>query len=183
MKIGRQVNGEDVPAFEREGYQVQEFANGVRCLLVRSSTDPIGLLVHLLGKARGPVAFLYVLLLSRRGRNPQGRHESPYVSVSEAIDFLRRFGDFLSGDGRHELWIHCPDEFEIVYDHHERIWIYGDLELLESWATEAGIPPEPLEPIPVPHSHHYHAEFDDEEDAVMAYWEWRTTPLRERDGE
>ncbi|HSI72403.1 MAG TPA: hypothetical protein VK934_04440 [Fimbriimonas sp.] len=183
MKIGRLENYEDVPAFARDGYELHDFQNGRRSVLVRCALDPIGFLSHVLNKAQGPVSLLYVLLLSRKDENALGRYQSPYIDVAEALHFLQRFREFLMSDARHELWIHSPESLDVVYDRHERIWIYGDIDSIVGWVEGAGIPKEPLEPIPVPHSHHYHAEFDDDEDKVLGYWEWQRTPLRDADGE
>lgn len=183
MKIGRTVSGKEVPAFERDGYELHEFDNGTWCVLVRCTSDPIGFLLHLLKKGGESVGLLYVLLLSRKGSNQVGRHQSPFVSRAEAAEFLHRFGDFLQGDGRHEFWMHMPDVVDVVYDHHERIWLYGDLDSIVGWVEEFGIGNWPLEAIPVPHMHRYHPAFDAQEDAVMAYWEWNTTPLQPGDGE
>jgi hypothetical protein len=183
VKIGRIEDGEDIPAFERDAYVVHEFTNGRKCVLVRCRSDPVGLLLHLLARAKDPIGLLYVLLVPRKGKNPAGRHQSPSITVADAVEFLRRFGEFLRSDGRHELWIHCPDYLDMVYDHHERIWLYGDIDSTALLVEGFGIQHKPLEPIPVPHSHHYHERFDDMEDEIMTYWDWHTTALHEGDGE
>jgi hypothetical protein len=128
------------------------------------------------------VALLYVLVLSRKAQHEVGRYQSAWVNGDEAEAFIRRFGLFLQADGRHEFWIFCPNHFQLIYDRHERIWIYGDLDSIVQQVREAGIPELPIEPIPAPHTHHYHAEFDPDEEAVMSYWEWTRTPLRDSDG-
>jgi hypothetical protein len=35
--------------------------------------------------------------------------------------------------------------------------------------------------IPVPHSHHFHEELDDDEKAILEYWEWGLAQLQETD--
>ncbi len=182
IKIGRFDGSGQVPAFTRDAFERKRFHDGSECIVARSVSDPVGLLIRFLATFHGSVEILYVLLISRSGRNAVGRHQSPTIDVSQAITFLQQFGNFLMGDGRHELWIYSPSYFNIVYDHHERIWLYGDVAAIESWLIENGIPKEPLEAIPVPHSHHYHPEYDESEDEVMAIWNWTTTELQDGDG-
>lgn len=90
-----------------------------------------------------------------------------------------RFGAFLEQDGRHHVWLASPENM-LVYDRHQCIYAYGDLDAYERVLRARGFRPGQAE-LPVPHTHHYHAQFDDAEDEVMAYWAWRHSPLRDGD--
>ncbi len=46
----------------------------------------------------------------------------------------------------------------------------------ESILTPNGLRAGTLQ-LPVPHSHHYHSEFDHAEEELMAYWPWQHSPL------
>jgi hypothetical protein len=129
----------------------------------------------------GGCAVLYVLLVARLGKREPGRYQSPApLRLEEAEEFLERFQEFFECDGRHHVWLASRNGAVLVYDHHQWIYAYGDLDAYERVARERGLTPGKLE-LPVPHSHHYHAAFDDEEDAVIGYWEWTGTPLCDGD--
>jgi hypothetical protein len=135
----------------------------------------------LVGRLPGPFQLLYVLHTTRTGA-ALGRYESPELSAAAVDDFVTTFGGFLCQDARHDVWVRSPDDdATIVWDRHNLIYAYGPLEPFESvlrhFGVRSGAPP----PIPDPHVHHYHREWDPGEDAVLHACDWCITPLQEPD--
>jgi hypothetical protein len=127
-----------------------------------------------------PIQFLYVLHTSR-GEGPLGRYQSPPLSRSEADDFLKRFSAFLVGDGRHDLWIRSATSGDfIVWDRHNDVYVYGDLEAASGRLAEMGFAPGAV-PAIGRHQHHYRAEFDADARAILQVWAWRRTALQLKD--
>ncbi|HEY2375205.1 MAG TPA: hypothetical protein VGH98_04465 [Gemmatimonadaceae bacterium] len=127
-----------------------------------------------------PHKLLYVLHTTRTDAE-LGRYESPWLESGELSAFLNRFGDFVSQDSRHDLWVLCDaGGGTIVWDRHDLMYAYGPLErytmLLESGGFREGWPT-----IPASHAHLYNAEWDDAERALLAHYEWRRTKLRPDD--
>lgn len=70
---------------------------------------------------------------------------------------------------------------QLVYDNHNLIYSYGnDSEVLSLLKTKGFL--EGIVSIPSPHQHCYNAEFDDSEDKIAAYYEWKVLPLKTSDG-
>jgi hypothetical protein len=129
----------------------------------------------------GPFQLLYVLHTTRTDA-ALGRYESPVLNVEAVEAFLDRFARFLSEDSRHDLWIRSHgDDATIIFDRHNLIYAYGPLDAFESrlrhLGVRAGSPPS----IPDPHVHHYHAERDGDERAVLQAFDWVVKPLLESD--
>jgi hypothetical protein len=100
----------------------------------------------------------------------------------EIEEFLHRFGTFLNEDARHDLWLRSRQEnATIVLDRHNLIYAYGPLDVFERVLVTAGVQRGALPHAPDPHVHHYHAEFDDSERAVLLALQWKVTPLHESD--
>ncbi len=64
----------------------------------------------------------------------------------------------------------------IIYDNHEIIYAYGDLDKLKNSLIKKGFIEGVFE-IPCPHSHHFNKEFDCLEERLFDYWEWMFFPL------
>jgi hypothetical protein len=67
-----------------------------------------------------------------------------------------------------------------VFDRHNIIYAYGDLEAFERVADAHGMTRKQFS-IPVPHWHAYHAEYDAIEHRLLKRWEWIYSPLRPQD--
>jgi hypothetical protein len=124
---------------------------------------------------------LYVLVVSRSGHT-EGRYQVPEpLSYEELELILYTFREFFEQDGRHHLWVSsASDEGFFVFDNHNVIYAYGDLDAYEAHLESAGFGQGTLD-MPVPHSHHYHFQFDDAEDEVIGYWQWKKFPLQPQD--
>ncbi|MBU8976384.1 hypothetical protein JI752_009565 [Lysobacter sp. MMG2] len=127
-----------------------------------------------------PYYLLYVLH-TPRGEAEAGRYQSPALSLCDINEFLTRFVPFLSADARFDLWAHSPgSEGTLVWDRHNQLFGYGPVDRFSSKLTSLGFfdgTPE----VPVPHQHHYRAEFDSLAKEVMTAFEWSYSPLRPED--
>ena len=150
-------------------------------LRIGARSGEVPLLLSLCHNCSGPFGILYVLLVSRRGHEP-GRYQAPEPVSLEALEqFLLGFREYLEQDGRHHLWIRSmKDETQFVYDNHGLIYAYGPLDRIERQLADRGFSPGSTE-IPCPHSHHYHVEFDEDEDRLVRYWNWLHFPLQPTD--
>ncbi len=138
------------------------------------------LLRQLVLAARPPFFLLYVLH-TPRGEGEPGRYQSPKITRGDADAFLARFGAFLAQDGRHDLWLHSPaDRMTAVWDRHNLLHVRGDTEWAASFLRSLGFR-EGEAQIPAPHSHNYHARFDDDAAGVLEFFDWSYGELRPQD--
>lgn len=119
----------------------------------------------------GPYYILYVLLVSHADRSP-GRYQSPLFDSHEDLQlFLYTFQEFFENDGRHHVWISTPEAGTLVYDQHDVIFAYGDLDLMKNVIVEAGFHEEEFW-FPSPHRHGFDPRNVDRENELMAYCDW-----------
>lgn len=142
-------------------------------LLIQVDANGIELLSELSAGFVEPLGILYELLLSRKGKHPEGRYQSPRPFERwEVLHFLVEYQAFLAGDGRHNVWVaETEGEGQLIYDQHELLFAYGDLERYEHVLRKLGYEEGELD-LPVPHSHAYNSEFDADEDRILAEFEW-----------
>ena len=114
----------------------------------------------------------YILLLSHMGRAP-GRYRSPLIDNHEDLQlFIWTFQTFFEGDGRHHLWIACADSVDLlVYDQHNVIFAYGNLEAFESVLHNHLYKAREFW-FPSPHAHGYDPANVNVEDELMSYFDW-----------
>jgi hypothetical protein len=180
FKLGTLVDGNDVPAFY-DGVWCLEHTTGSDRLVIAPRSDHVRLMLELASLWRSPIFILYVLVVPR-GSHAAARYQAPApVSLDEARALLERFETFLTEDGRHHLWLAAPEGGgTLVYDRHNVIYAYGPIDAYESVLAAQGLRNGEVR-FPVPHSHHYHPEHDAEEDELLAYWNWRSSPLQAQD--
>lgn len=155
-------------------------AGAVTRLAIGPSTDQIALMLRLAEAWGGDYYLLYILLLSR-GEKEDGRYQSPLLSFEQVSRFCSIFSDFIETDGRHHFWIASIDRRGLlVYDQHNIIWAYGDLETYTRILTESGFKPGVVD-VPFPHSHHFHVENDDCVRQVLDNRAWQHSPLQPGD--
>jgi hypothetical protein len=158
----------------------KEVYPGWRRLVIGAREQEIGLILELCRGMRGPFAVLFVLLVPRAG-HAAGRYESAPVPYEDLELFLYTFQEFLEQDGRHHVWvIATSDEGRLVFDHHNVVFAYGDLDAYEAVLRQRGFRESKL-PTPAPHGHNYHAAFDASESEILSYWRWIRHPLEEGD--
>ena len=124
---------------------------------------------------------LYILLLSHGGRSP-GRYQSPVMENHEDLQlFIWTFQNFFECDGRHHVWIASPDSDDLlVYDQHDVIFGYGNLDAFESVLNNGGFNQQEFW-FPSPHSHSYDPANVNAEDELMAYFDWQFFELQAGD--
>lgn len=157
----------------------REKTTGPDRLIIAPASNHIDLMVNLMEDTSGPFGFLYVLLVGFCDQ-PTGRYESPYaVEMREAVAFLREFTEFFENDGRHHLWVmSLKDQSTLVYDQHNQIYAYGQLDpwiqRLERLGFQMGDTS-----IPYPHTHGFNPKRDEFQEKLMSRWTWRHYPLVE----
>jgi hypothetical protein len=159
-----------------------EKTSGPKRLVIAPSAHHVSILIDLLQVMSEPLGILYVLVVPRGGSDA-GRYqvESP-VSQEQAKEFLERFRDYFENDGRHDIWVRSvSDSSQLVYDRHNVIYAYGPLLEFEKVLLGRGLANAEFVRFPSPHTHNYHAVFDQDERDVLRHWHWRQSPLRESD--
>jgi hypothetical protein len=180
FKFGRLQDTETVPFSYPDIWDVEETPAYER-LVIAPSSNQIDLLLELTRILPEPFGILYVLIVSRANRGI-GRYQNPQpASRTEMESFLKDFQHFFENDARHHIWIaSLPGSSTLVYDNHNVIYAYGELEkfkrVLDARALSRG---EVM--FPVPHTHNYNPMFDAEENRVLSYWEWKQFPLADSD--
>jgi hypothetical protein len=180
FKFGRLQNTETVPFSYANIWDVERSSNYER-LVIAPSSNQIDLLLELTGILPEPFGILYVLIISR-ANHEVGRYQNPQPARRlEMESFLKSFKDFFENDGRHHIWIaSLPSSSTLVYDNHNVIYAYGQLEHFQRVLASQGLSRGEVT-FPVPHTHNYNPMFDAEENRVLSYWEWKQFPLAESD--
>ncbi len=139
--------------------------------------DGLSLIFKILESKPEPFMFLYVLVVSAAGGGSEGRYQfEDWVDRPYLYDWLTHHRDFLEQDGRHNLWILCGDQSQIVYDRHETLYLYGDPDPMEAILKADGYQ-EGEFAVDFAHSHHYHREFNHFEKAIAESEEFIFFPL------
>jgi len=177
FKFGVLLGNEEVVPHRHESTWARQKTGGADRLVIAPASGHVELLLDLAQCVHGPFGILYVLLVSRRGREP-GRYQSPEPSSYEDMElFLRTFRTYLENDGRHHVWLmSLSDQATLVYDNHNLIYAYGPLDRYTQVLRRAGLE-EGETGIPAPHQHSYNAAFDSAEDDLMKLWPWEHFPL------
>jgi len=180
-KLGRLDDSGNEHEYLHPNRWQRERTAGPDRLAISTIGDYTDLLLALASALEEPFGVLYVLLVSRTGLEP-GRYQKSEPATPQEIDeFVREYARFLEGDGRHHLWLtSLPGNSTLVYDNHNIVYAYGELEAFESTLRELGLSEGPVT-IPAPHCHRYHAEFDSEEESILRHWRWLHFPLEAGD--
>jgi hypothetical protein len=178
-KLGTVRAGEDA-AWGCEPSYARLVVGGVERLVIAPGVAPVALLRELLPLLPEPVWVLYVLITPRS--EAAGRYQSarPHPR-EEVVALLDRFENYFASDGRHNLWLAAPPAGQLVLDRHEVIYGYGPIAEMVGRLKEKHFAEVETIRVPVPHSHHFHAEMDEDERAVLEHWEWVRTELQETD--
>lgn len=158
-----------------KSFEFQKTKNASRLVVgvPSNGTEITRILAHLLG---GPHRLLYVLIVSRVGSS-EGRYElKNELDGTNIDDWLNKLRDGLDNDGRHSIWIKCGEDGLVIYDRHDLLFVYGDLDevmfALLRQGYEAG---EVLTNFR--HQHNYWPEYDALEGQIVASNEFRFLPL------
>lgn len=180
VKLGSLAGDEFVPHLYSNHWTIQQTTGPAR-LIIGPRSDHIKLMLALSRVLAEPFGVLYVLLITRRGHTP-ARYQSPHPLARRDLEqFFQNFSYYFEGDGRHHIWLRSfPDDSTIVYDQHNVIYVYGELRQFEDILGKEGLQRGEVS-FPSPHSHYYNDEFDNEEERILKYWDWRQSPLMDND--
>jgi hypothetical protein len=155
----------------------QEICSGYNRLKVGADEHQIELMLSLCGNLNPPYFILYVLVVPR-GEHEQGRYQSDLIEdISDVKAFLNEYRGFLETDGRHHIWIGTADNSGlIIYDQHNVVFCYGDLDAQILLLQNRGFKEMPFS-FPVPHAHHYSEANDEFETKLLQHWDWEVFPL------
>ena len=150
-------------------------------LRIGPASRQIGLALDLCKTWECPVWVLVVVVASS-DEWKEGRYQAPHpVAFDEAEMLLWEYQELFEQDGRLNLWIGSSETNDLlVIDRHNLIYAYGDLEAAQTTLTEKGLS-EGEVAIPYPHTHHYHAEYDQTFRTLMARWDWVFSELNPED--
>jgi hypothetical protein len=159
----------------------QEKTSGGDRLVIGSKDGHVDLMEALCSNWPDGWYVLYILVVSRTGRK-EGRYQSPLFDDFTAVQvFNGTHQTFLEGDGRHHYWIGTPSNAGLlVYDQHNVIFAYGDLDHYKGILRARGFREQEFW-FPAPHQHHYHMINDQLEDELFAATDWEFHPLQEQD--
>lgn len=179
-KLGLLRNdGTDVAFHYHDVWEVENTTGPPR-IVIAPSKNHIDLLLELSSSWKALRRVLYILLTSRCD-NKLGRYESPSLTQTQLSDFLKRYKDYFESDARHHLWIGLfRSKALLVYDQHNVIYGYGDLDEYQKMLQEKGFSKGAVT-FPSPHTHPYHPDNDSHEVRIFNEWEWKWSPLAEQD--
>ncbi len=171
---------DEVP-FRYDNVYSREQTTGPERLVIAPREAHIDILIDLAATWQSDYWLLYILLVSRCGKEPS-RYQSPAELDFEKLkEFLTEFGSFLSTDGRHHFWIgSTQNEGMLIYDQHDVIYAYGNLDEYEARLVRRGLTIGEVS-FPAPHLHCYNQENDEHEIGLLNYFDWMQSPLQDGD--
>jgi hypothetical protein len=180
FRLGQLVDGKEQRYSQPAAFRVDyKRATKPRLLAGVPGSDP-AVFAALVAELPEPLVLLLVLHTPRGVAEP-GRYQSPDLSHADVAEFLARFGAYVSGDGRHDLWAYSPDAgATVVWDRHDQLFGYGPVDAFAATLRRLGFD-DGLPVIPAPHAHHYHAGFDADLAALLAWRNWLHSPLQPQD--
>jgi len=159
-----------------------EKTTGPERLVIAPSSRHVSLMLDLMQMMFEPFGILYVLTAPRAGAEAGRYQVANPVAWNEAEGFLSRFERFFENDGRHHIWITSGRNSDrLVYDKHNVIYAYGELREFERILMKRGLTKAERVEFPSPHSHKYNEAYDQDQQEVLRYWEWKKFPLQESD--
>lgn len=182
-KIALDVDGVETAAPSSAAFEQQPMTNGQPRLLITVSPEHPGLFRELAASLAAPLFLLYVLH-TPRGEGLAGRYQSPPLDSQQVDDFLAAFAAYLSGDARHDIWVHsASDGRTLIWDRHDLIFAEGaPLEDISAALESKGYARGAVRRLSAgPHVHYYRAEFDADAAALLAHFSWTRTDLRPGD--
>ena len=173
---------EDPKPYRYSGIWSREKTSGPERLVIAPASGQIALIKDLTALMAEPFGILYVLTVPRTEAGA-GRYQCPEpITRRDAEVFLNRFEQFFENDGRHHVWFSSVSTSDLfVYDNHNVIYAYGQLGAFEDVLRHHGLKLADIVRFPDPHIHNYNPLFDNDEEALLRYWDWKYLPLQETD--
>ncbi|MEZ5424722.1 MAG: hypothetical protein R2747_00530 [Pyrinomonadaceae bacterium] len=182
-KFGKIQKGEEKivePFFYPDIWNLEK-TSGPERLIIAPAAGQIDLIIELSRILPEPFGILYVLVVPRGG-NEAGRYQSAQPAGRAVMEgFLMNFRDFFENDARHHIWVaSLSGKATLVYDNHNVIYGYGELEKFKEILTAKGLTQSEVR-FPEPHVHNYNPKFDEEESRILSCAPWKKFPLAESD--
>lgn len=175
-KFGWIPDGEQEQAYAYPNVWATEKTTGPDRLIIAPRSHYIRLLLALARCLEEPFHLLYVLIVPRGG-GEEGRYASADSFTFDQLElFLHRHQGLLEQDGRNSIWIQSTSAL-LVYDKHNVIYAYGPLHDFKAVLRASGLDEAPEVRFPSPHSHRYHAQFDDDQAGILRDYQWVHSPL------
>jgi hypothetical protein len=174
-------SGEESPFLYSDTWALEK-TSGASRLKIAPSDEQVDLIQALSSVMNEPFGILYVLVVPR-AQGKAGRYQSSQPLSREGLDlFLLNFREFLQNDARHHLWIASVDKTaSLIYDNHNVIYGYGPIDSFKTILSARGFSEVEKVNFPVPHTHHYNANFDQQEIKLLEYQPWKVFPLQDSD--
>lgn len=181
-KFGWLPDGKTQERYEYANTWAKEKTSGPDRLVIAPRSNHIDLLQKLVACLEEPFLLLYVLLVPR-GEGEAGRYQSRFsYTAFELHAFLSSYEEFFERDARLNLWIRSTSGSGLlVYDRHNLIYAYGDLEQFIAVLTSAGFAESDSIHMPFPHAHNYHKEFDSNAKRLLTEETWIMSSLEAGD--
>ncbi|MGH7025157.1 MAG: hypothetical protein ACREEB_16430 [Caulobacteraceae bacterium] len=180
-KLTLYVSGAEVEQHSPAIYERQITSTGAERLLIAVPTELPDLFLQLARILPAPSLVLYILH-TPRGEGEPGRYQSPELSWDQIQAFIVRYGAYLAGDARHDVWIYSPDSgLQLIWDRHNYMFVEGQpLDNAVAVLASLGFSEAHIDRMG-DHVHHYRHEFDRDAAELLAEFDWLRTPLRPED--
>jgi hypothetical protein len=181
IKLGTISIDEDKEYKYRNEYAIQK-TKGPERLIISTCESYIDLAYDLIENIADKFGILYVLTVSRIDNRP-GRYQlADMVNKKELEMFCTKYSKYLESDGRHHLWIASTYSNDlIVYDHHNVLYAYGDIEQYIEILEHKNFQKVNEILFPCPHTHNYNRENDITENEIISSNKWMYFPLEKSD--
>ncbi|WP_257165463.1 hypothetical protein [Bradyrhizobium sp. SRS-191] len=180
-KLSLMVDGVALEQSSPAVFERSRSSSGALRIVLSVPNDQADLLQRLTASLPPPFFVLYVLH-TPRGEAEPGRYQSPELARDQLDALLSKYREFLSSDGRHDIWIHSPRSGQtVVWDRHNQLFAEGEpLDIFREVLLASGFSEGSVEPLGA-HAHYYRAEFDVDAAGLLTELDWHRTPLRPED--
>jgi len=174
------IDGKETTYMTKNVFEI-ELVEGISRGIVRSKSGLSSIIIDWINVHDGHFGILYVLAVPGTGIKPGRYQVSNPCNKSEVIHFIKKYKDYFENDARHSIWfINLETRDQIIYDKHELLYIYGNLDKVKILLEKKGFKESRIS-IPEPHVHSYNPKYDIFEDKIMNYWDWKWLPLEKDD--
>jgi hypothetical protein len=161
-------------------YAIEKTSGGDR-LIVAPESGHINMMLDLLREGDDDGYFILYVLIVSRCDNTLGRYQSANLMAWDELNmFCKKYSSYLETDGRHHFWITNYDTQNfVVYDHHNVLYVYGDIETKIKILEDGGYKKVEKIVFEAPHTHFYNEENDCFENEIIKASEWIVFSLQE----
>lgn len=180
FKIGTHVRGQGIVEFLYDDVFEPQLERDPQRLLIAPSQNHIELIRRLSRELPPPYTILYILVAPQSDAMA-GRYMLCEQSPETLNELLVANREFFEGDARHHLWIGSEtDGSLLVYDQHNVIYAYGQIEQFSAILRAQGLHPSRVQ-FPFPHTHHFRSQLTHFENELLDAYHWKWNPLEDED--